>query len=181
MPLASLGKQRTGEEICKSAQLYLHAENEKERKETVTTTGIRWSELYLLPYFDPSRMVVVDCMHNLFLGLVQEHFEILGIQMDSKRVKKTPALSINISTEAMSGLNTNERKSMDKLIETLESPMNKELESRDGYDMYLKRLEKLHKQSLKLVFELKVNPTNTSNHISKENLNKQDFVHSILT
>ena len=68
-----------GEEIRNSAQLYLVSENEKERKETVTTTGIQWSELYHLPYFDPSRMVVVDCMHNLFLGLVQEHFEILGI------------------------------------------------------------------------------------------------------
>ena len=68
-----------GEEIHKSAQLYLDAENEKERKEIVTTTRIQWSELYHLPYFDPSHMVVVDCMHNLFLGLVQEHFKILGI------------------------------------------------------------------------------------------------------
>jgi len=76
---ASLGKRRTGQEIRELAQLYLDAENEKERKETVSTTGIRWSELYRLPYFDPSCMVVVDCMHNLFLGLVQEHFEILGI------------------------------------------------------------------------------------------------------
>jgi Transposase family tnp2 len=179
---ASLGNRRTGEEIRESAQLYLDAENGKERKDTVTTTGIRWSELYRLPYFDPSRMVVVDCMHNLFLGLVQEHFEILGIRMDNKKGKEPPALSINISTEAMSGLDKNERKSMDKLIETLESPMNKELESFDGYDMYFKRLGKLHKQSLKLVFEsykLKVNPTYT--HITKENLNKPDFIHSILT
>ena len=78
--------------IYKSAQLYLDAKNEKGRKETVTSTGIRWSELYCLPYFDPSRMVVVNCMHNLFLGLVQEHFEILGIRMDNnKRGKETPA------------------------------------------------------------------------------------------
>jgi hypothetical protein len=179
---ATLGIRRTGEEIRESAQLYLDAENEKGRKDTVTATGIRWSELYRLPYFDPSRMVVVDCMHNLFLGLVQEHFDILGIRMDNKNDKNSPALSINISTEVMSRLIKNERKSMDKLIETLESPMNKELESRDGYDMYFKRLEKLHKQPLKLVFEsfkLKVNPTYT--HISKENLNKPDYVHSILT
>ena len=132
----------------------MDTENEKGRKETVTSTGIRWSELYCLPYFDPSRMVVVDCMHNLFLGLVQEHFKMLGIRMDNnKRGKETPALCINISKEAMSGLDKNEHKSMDKLIKTLESPMNKELESQDGYDMYLKRLGKLHKQPLKLVFE----------------------------
>jgi tnp2 family transposase/uncharacterized protein DUF4218 len=176
---ASLGERRTGEEIRQSAQLYLDAENEKGRKETVTTTGIRWSELYRLPYFDPSRMVVVDSMHNLFLGLVQEHFEILGIRMDN-RGKATPALSIKISTE-MSGLDEKERKSMDKLIETLESPMNSELESQDGYDMYLKSLGKLHKQPLKLVFEsfnLKVNPNYTD--VRKKNLNKPDFIHSIL-
>ena len=179
---ASLGKRRTGEEIRQSAQLYLNAENEKERKEIVSTTGIRWSELYRLPYFDPSRMVVVDSMHNLFLGLVQEHFEILGIRMDNRKGKETPALSINISTEAMNELDKKERKSMDKLIETLESPMNKELESQEGYDMYFKRLEKVHKRPLKLVFEsfkLKVNPNYTN--VRKENLNKPDFIHSILT
>ena len=107
----SLGKRRTGEKIRKSAQLYLDAENEKGSKETVTSTGIRWSELYHLLYFDPSRMVVVDCMHNLFLGLVQEHFEILGIRMDNnKRGKETPVLCINISTEAMSGLDKNKHR-----------------------------------------------------------------------
>ena len=127
-------------------------------------------------------MVVVDCMHNLFLGLVQEHFEILGIRMDNRKGKETPALSINISTEAMNGLDKNERKSMEKLIEMLESPMNKDLESQDGYDMHFKRLGRVHKQPLKLVFELfklKVNPTYT--HTTKGNLNKPDFIHSILT
>ena len=101
--------------------------------------------------------------------------------MDNKKGKKTTVLSINISTEAMSRLNKPEGKSMEKLIETLESPMSKELELQDGYDMYFKWLEKVHKQPLKLVFEsfkLKVNPTYT--HISKVNLNKPDFVHSIL-
>ena len=102
--------------------------------------------------------------------------------MDNKKGKETPALSIKICIEAMNGLEKNERKSMDKLIETLESPMNKELESQGGYDMYFKRLGKLHKQALKLVFEslkLKANPIYT--HIGKENLNKPDFIHSILT
>jgi hypothetical protein len=37
-------------------------------------TGVQWSELLCLPYWDPTRCVVVDGMHNLFLGLVQFHF-----------------------------------------------------------------------------------------------------------
>ena len=46
--------------------------------------------------------------------------------MDNKKGKKTAVLSIKISTEAMSRLNKHEGKSMDKLIETLESPMSKD-------------------------------------------------------
>ena len=30
--------------------------------------GVRYSELFCLPYFDPVKMHVVDPMHNLFLG-----------------------------------------------------------------------------------------------------------------
>jgi hypothetical protein len=43
-------------------------------------SGVKWSELLCLPYFDPTRFVVIDAMHNLFLGLINEHFQnILGI------------------------------------------------------------------------------------------------------
>jgi hypothetical protein len=45
-------------------------------------TGIRWSELLRLPYWDPTRSVVVDAMHNLFLGLVKFHCQtVLGFQV----------------------------------------------------------------------------------------------------
>ncbi|KAF8220225.1 hypothetical protein L208DRAFT_1335077, partial [Tricholoma matsutake] len=38
-----------------------------------------WSELLWLPYYDPTWFLVVDPMHNLFLGLIKEHFQgILG-------------------------------------------------------------------------------------------------------
>ena len=33
-----------------------------------SSTGYRYTELLNLPYFDPARMLVVDPMHNLFLG-----------------------------------------------------------------------------------------------------------------
>ncbi|KAJ3553937.1 hypothetical protein NP233_g12530 [Leucocoprinus birnbaumii] len=45
--------------------------------------GIRWSELLRLRYWDPTRYIVVDGMHNLFLGLVKHHFQIIiGIDSD---------------------------------------------------------------------------------------------------
>jgi len=30
--------------------------------------GCRYSELLLLPYFDASRMLIIDVMHNMYLG-----------------------------------------------------------------------------------------------------------------
>lgn len=38
------------------------------REEIESNTGYRYTKLLDLPYFDPSRMLVVDPMHNLFLG-----------------------------------------------------------------------------------------------------------------
>ncbi|KAF9536438.1 hypothetical protein CPC08DRAFT_610246, partial [Agrocybe pediades] len=35
--------------------------------------GIRWSELWRLPYWDPTRMLVVDGMHCILEGLVHYH------------------------------------------------------------------------------------------------------------
>lgn len=34
---------------------------------------IRWSELLLLPYWDPTRFIVVDSMHALLLGCIKRH------------------------------------------------------------------------------------------------------------
>lgn len=35
--------------------------------------GVRYSPLLILPYWQPTRYVVVDTMHNLFLGIFQRH------------------------------------------------------------------------------------------------------------
>ena len=41
------------------------------RKRFVQETGVRWSELLRLPYFDPIRFVTIDPMHCLFLGIAK--------------------------------------------------------------------------------------------------------------
>ena len=41
------------------------------RKNHVKETGVRWSELLRLPYFDPIRFLTVDPMHCLFLGIAR--------------------------------------------------------------------------------------------------------------
>ena len=41
----------------------------EDRKRHVSRTLVRWSEMLRLPYFNPIRFLVVDLMHNLFLGI----------------------------------------------------------------------------------------------------------------
>jgi len=41
------------------------------RKRFVKNTGVRWSELLRLPYFDPIRFITIDPMHCLFLGIAR--------------------------------------------------------------------------------------------------------------
>ncbi|KDQ28554.1 hypothetical protein PLEOSDRAFT_1027583, partial [Pleurotus ostreatus PC15] len=45
----------------------------KDREDILMRTGIRWSELLRLPYWNPILYTVVDSMHNLYLGLYQAH------------------------------------------------------------------------------------------------------------
>jgi len=37
----------------------------------VKQTGVRWSELLRLSYFDPIQFIIVDPMHCLFLGIAK--------------------------------------------------------------------------------------------------------------
>ncbi|KIJ60184.1 hypothetical protein HYDPIDRAFT_71193, partial [Hydnomerulius pinastri MD-312] len=67
-------RHRTYHEHLEAAIRWRDAETKKDRDQTFKETGVRWSELLRLPYWDPTRFLVIDGMHNLFLGLVQFHF-----------------------------------------------------------------------------------------------------------
>ena len=86
----------------------------------IKQSGICWSELLHLPYFDIVQCVVVDAMHNLFLGLIKEHFTgILGIGLP--RIQEDPVLSVEFSHIPMH-FTENEKKSVEKLKKWLEAP-----------------------------------------------------------
>lgn len=44
-----------------------------EREKILKDFGVRWSELWRLPYWDPSQMLVIDSMHCILEGLVHYH------------------------------------------------------------------------------------------------------------
>ncbi|EJD37860.1 hypothetical protein AURDEDRAFT_72787 [Auricularia subglabra TFB-10046 SS5] len=64
---------RTREEWNRLARQWRDTPSVTVRKQLKTQTGVGWSELFRLPYWDPTRFFVVDGMHNLFLGLIQHH------------------------------------------------------------------------------------------------------------
>ena len=147
-------QRRTRQEFEEAAERHRMAPNKKERQSIVDETGIRWTALLRLPYFDPSRFIVVDPMHNLFLGLLQEHFEILGIKLEGEDDDNTVVdISPLILAETFSHLSTAEQKSMNRLIHILEQPMNSVLDTADGYAHYEKKLMGCHASCLQLAYE----------------------------
>lgn len=67
-------QSRTYQEHLEAAMRWRDAETKTHQNKIFKETGVRWSELLRLPYWNPTRFLVIDGMHNLFLGLVQHHF-----------------------------------------------------------------------------------------------------------
>lgn len=55
------------------AQLWLNAPSVKERKKIAKEYGVNYSPLLRLPYWNPQRDLVLDVMHNCFLGVLRDH------------------------------------------------------------------------------------------------------------
>lgn len=70
------------------------ATSKTERDNIFKETGTRWTALFFLLYYDPTRMLAADTMHNLFLGLVQHHCRIvMGID-STKRSSNVPGAPV---------------------------------------------------------------------------------------
>jgi hypothetical protein len=63
--------KRDVNEIRNNASLWKECNTEDARKRHVSETLVRWSEIYRLPYFDPTQFLIVDPMHCLFLGIAK--------------------------------------------------------------------------------------------------------------
>lgn len=63
-------------EYCTYASAWRDA-GEAERCALFNETGIRWTELLRLPYWDPTRYIVLDTMHLCYLGNYQRHCRVV--------------------------------------------------------------------------------------------------------
>lgn len=76
-------KSCTQEEHRHIAEEWRDATSEDERATLYASTGIRWSELLRLPYWDPTRFVTIDSMHGFFLRMFQRHCrQVWGMGID---------------------------------------------------------------------------------------------------
>jgi len=73
------------------------------RKTMFSRTGVRWSPFLRLPYWKPHQAVVIDGMHNLFLGVVKNFVrEVLGIDEKARRLgERRLPLWIHISLQML--------------------------------------------------------------------------------
>jgi hypothetical protein len=89
-------KRRDVAEMRRSAEAWRDAETSQQREQIFKQDGVRWSELWRLPYWDPTRMLVVDSMHCLLEGLVHYHCRYV-LELDTTQAKvgvpKLPAFS----------------------------------------------------------------------------------------
>ncbi|VDB94355.1 unnamed protein product [Peniophora sp. CBMAI 1063] len=80
-------KRRSWAEHMEHATAWRDAPTQAARKTLEDLTGIRWSELLRLPYWNPTVYAIVDAMHNLFLGDIASHLEkAWGMQWIKPRV-----------------------------------------------------------------------------------------------
>ncbi|KNZ64659.1 hypothetical protein VP01_10067g1, partial [Puccinia sorghi] len=69
-----IGPIRNKYETLAAAKKSKEAESANAQDAILKETGVRWSELNLLPYWDPSKHVVLGIMHNWLEGVLQAHW-----------------------------------------------------------------------------------------------------------
>ncbi|THU81926.1 hypothetical protein K435DRAFT_692588, partial [Dendrothele bispora CBS 962.96] len=79
---------RTNAEQRRLQKEYLQCKTKSAQDQFVRENATQWSELYCLPYFDVCEMIVIDPMHNLFLGVVKTHFYHIWVQQGILRKNK---------------------------------------------------------------------------------------------
>lgn len=69
------GFSHTNASHRQSVSQLTQCETKHQLSEKESSLGCRYSSLLKLPYFDPPKMLVIDPMHNLFLGVAKHIFK----------------------------------------------------------------------------------------------------------
>lgn len=92
--------ERKLEDVRKNADRHRFAKDRSARIQIFKEHGVRWSELYQLPYWNPLKMVVIDGMHCLFLGIVRHHgLHIIGLNSTLKESEKKSVSTVTTAED----------------------------------------------------------------------------------
>jgi hypothetical protein len=92
--------ERNYNEHLTAAVDWRDAQTDAERKKLFERNGVRWSELLRLPYWNSTRCIVIDGMHNLWLGVTKYHLQdIVGI--DASKISENPKPARPVTLEEM--------------------------------------------------------------------------------
>ena len=86
-------KPRSSDRHRKDVDYTQKCKNKSEREKKESEVGCRYSVLLDLPYFDPVRMLIIDPMHNLYLGTAKYVFQKLWMVHITKQ--KTTQAEVN--------------------------------------------------------------------------------------
>ncbi|CAK5282240.1 unnamed protein product [Mycena citricolor] len=139
---------RTDGEWQAAAQAYRSAAHPTQAQACFNCTGVRTSEFLRLPYYEPTKMIVVDPMHNLFLGLLHETFRrVLGFSEKADDGPAVHRLSISLSPTdfLVSEKHTSQVKDAIRFLETIS---NADLKYDDEEAELHKKLVTLSKAAL---------------------------------
>ncbi|CAK5266290.1 unnamed protein product [Mycena citricolor] len=131
-----------------AAQAYRNAAHPTQAQACFNSSGVRTSEFLRLPYFEPTKMIVVDPMHNLFLGLLHETFRrVLGFSEKANDGPAVHRLSISLSpTDFL--ISEKDAGQVQDAIRFLETISNAELEYDDDEAELHRKLINLSKSAL---------------------------------
>ncbi|KIY62281.1 hypothetical protein CYLTODRAFT_318585, partial [Cylindrobasidium torrendii FP15055 ss-10] len=59
------------------ARQWRDATSEEERSELFSQNRVRWTSFLDLPYWDPTKFVLIDSMHCFYLGLLHRHLRLV--------------------------------------------------------------------------------------------------------
>ena len=155
-------KLKDADDMRQKAEAWKNASTQEKRDELFKKHGMRWSEVWRLPYWDPAKMLVVDSMHCLLEGLAQYHFRFVLQLTDKSAETKHPdpppyefsfALPNDTTIRELT-LSEKDQKDIGTIHRYLLAPISgsNASEIQESFLALQKRLEKLHWNSLKFVF-----------------------------
>jgi hypothetical protein len=143
------------DDLRRHAEAWRSSPSVSSQKELLQQTGMRWTELWRLPYWDPTSMLCVDSMHCLLEGLAQQHFrDILRLtDVGAKEPGPKEAFEFSFDPPPENWTdNVKDRKQVTEIHRMLLSPLGDELtelaDNNDNRATIYKKLEtRLHSKN----------------------------------